>query len=666
MKESNPSVSIDFKPLALGAAMALLPSLIFFSALGDPANWPLHLGFAILCLGILLMKRSDSSSNAIVLTWPAILWIGLVIWAWLSPLVTHLFSVAEWKYSAGRLTGYAGILLVGGMWDREKGMKASSFQTFLLGFGAVLSIHYILTFLAKGSAAFEDPYQVPGLLGHKNFTISAIALTMPSVIIGRARHLWPSWLANMVLWIGVMSILMAQTRSIWIGGALALGVGVALGWRPPKSVRAALIAGLALAGLLFLSGPAQSRLMDPTNLRIRQIFWDHSFKMQAEYPLAGVGPGQWRIHFPKYGLAGMNPSVAEGITSEVRPHNDFIWVLSEMGYVGFVLFVAFFVTVLVSAWRKYRSDRENLTNSGWLSVLVLTLVYAFFEFPLERAAFWALFLFMVGLYSRSGVKLPKRLYVGGASMLLIFSAWVSWHAIQAEKMNQVILTKNAAGAKSKGIVQAATNAVSEWNELDLLSNPLLYFAGMGSMFNEGEAIRKEAQSKDKESLYTSENFKEAEAFFNEALSLHPYHVVTLFQMANLHRYRGDLLRAKDFYKRLLSISPRHPGGQVWYAQTLNDLGEYESAARVLLEAFLTAEYYPESEAVKKQNPETNVGDIPKVYKENVIKSLNGMPQNTTHKGLRKIIADRENLTDEQLYMVFQNHKKERLAQSQQR
>ena len=80
-----------------------------------------------------------------------------------------------------------------------------------------------------------------------------------------------------------------------------------------------------------MSGPVQKRLMDPANLQIRQIFWDHSFQMQAEYPLAGVGPGQWRIHFPKYGLEGMNPSVAEGVTSEVRPHNDFIWVLSELG-----------------------------------------------------------------------------------------------------------------------------------------------------------------------------------------------------------------------------------------------------------------------------------------------------------------------------------------------
>ncbi len=179
-------------------------------------------------------------------------------------------------------------------------------------------------------------------MGHKNFTASAIALTLPIVVWDVPRQ-WPAWLADGALWLGVLAVLLAQTRSIWLGGVLALGVGVALGWRPAKNVRYGLLGGLAVAGLLALSGPVQKRMMDPANLQIRQIFWDHSFQMHAEHPFTGVGPGQWRIYFPKYGLEGMNPSVAEGITSEVRPHNDFIWVLSELGYVGLALFLGFII-----------------------------------------------------------------------------------------------------------------------------------------------------------------------------------------------------------------------------------------------------------------------------------------------------------------------------------
>ncbi len=49
-----------------------------------------------------------------------------------------LFSVAEWKYSAGRFAGYAGFLLLGGLWSKDASQDSSKFTTFILGFGAML------------------------------------------------------------------------------------------------------------------------------------------------------------------------------------------------------------------------------------------------------------------------------------------------------------------------------------------------------------------------------------------------------------------------------------------------------------------------------------------------------------------------------------------------
>ena len=99
--------------------------------------------------------------------------------------MTDLYSVAEWKYSAGRFTGYLGFLLLGGLWAHASDEDRARFTTFILGFGLMLSLHYVLTFMAKGSDALEDPYLVTGLMGHKNFTASAIALTLPIVVLGR-------------------------------------------------------------------------------------------------------------------------------------------------------------------------------------------------------------------------------------------------------------------------------------------------------------------------------------------------------------------------------------------------------------------------------------------------------------------------------------------------
>jgi len=639
MKESSAKSPVNYLALGLGALLALMPSVGLFSKLGDPGHWPLHLGFAVLGMAWLLKSGSGDSTASYKLSWPALLWLGLALWAWVAPWATDLFSVAEWKYSAGRFAGYAGFLLLGGRWSKDASQDSAKFTTFILGFGTMLSLHYVVTFLAKGADALEDPYLVPGLMGHKNFTASAIALTLPVVVLGRMRQQGPSWWADAALWLGVLAILLAQTRSIWLGGALALGVGVALGWRPAKSVRYGLLGGIAVAGLLALSGPVQKRLMDPANLQIRQIFWDHSFQMHAERPLTGVGPGQWRIYFPKYGLEGMNPSVAEGVTSEVRPHNDFIWVLSEMGYVGLALFLAFFITVVVYAVRDYRKDPTDLGHATWIAILLLTGIYAFFEFPLERAAFWAPFMVMVGLRSRGGLTVPKPVYLGLAVVLLGLSGRIAWAAIQADQANQVVLEQNSR-KDARGIVQSATDAVSSWNELDRFSNPLIYFAGMGSLFGEAQAMGPNP-------TFTSANFKQAEGYFNEALALHPYHVVTLYQKANLHRYRREFAQAQSAYEQLLAISPRHPGGQMHYAATLNATGQYEAAARVLIAAFLTPEYY--------SNPD---------YQRGVIQALRGMPSTTKHQGLQRFIALRNQANDPALFEAFQAFKQQRWQQEQ--
>lgn len=638
MKENRAVAPMNYWALVLGALMAVLPAFPLFAKLGDPGHWPLHFGFAALGVALIVRIWSRSSSDSYPLSWPALLWLGLTLWAWMAPWVTDLYSVAEWKYSAGRFAGYGGFLLLGGLWVRGNPEDSRRLTTFLLGFGATLSLHYVATFLGKGADAFEDPYLVPGLLGHKNFTVSAIALTVPMVVVGRTQKYWPTRWADVALCLAVGAILLAQTRSIWLGGTLALGVGVALGWRPAKNVCFVFLGGLAVAGLLALSGPVQKRLMNPANLQIRQVFWDHSFQMQAEHPLTGVGPGQWRIYFPKYGLEGMNPSVAEGVTSEVRPHNDFIWVASEMGYVGLVLFLAFFTLLIAHGVRVYHQDKADMGQAGWMAILALTGVYAFFEFPLERAAFWVPFMVLAGWHSRGGIALPKKVYLGLAFVLLGLLGRVSWQAIQSDQANQTVLEQNSR-KDARGIVQSATDAVSSWNELDRFSNPLIYFAGMGSMFGE-------AQSMGQNPTFTSANFKQAEGYFNEALAVHPYHVVTLYQKANLYRYRRDYANAMATYEELLRISPRHPGGQMHYAVTLNALGNYEAAARVLIAAFLPAEYY-------------NAPD----YQRAVVEALLGMPASTRHRGLQTFIGMRSQLDDAALLQTFQTFKSQRVPQA---
>ena len=151
MKESSAKSPVNYLALGLGALVALVPSVGLFSKLGDPGHWPLHLGFAALGIAVLLRTWSRGSSASYKLSWPALLWLGLALCAWVAPWTTDLYSVAEWKYSAGRLAGYAGFLLLGGLWSNDASQDSAKFSTFILGFGAMLSIH-------SGHCSFSRQY----------------------------------------------------------------------------------------------------------------------------------------------------------------------------------------------------------------------------------------------------------------------------------------------------------------------------------------------------------------------------------------------------------------------------------------------------------------------------------------------------------------------------
>ena len=82
-----------------------------------------------------------------------------------------------------------------------------------------------------------------------------------------------------------------------------------------------------------------------------------------------------------------------------------------------------------------------------------------------------------------------------------------------------------------------------------------------------------------------------------------------------------------------------------YAVTLNAMGDFEGAARVLIAAFLPAEYYG--------NPD---------YQRAVVEALRGMPESTRHQGLQTFVGKRGQWSDAALFQAFQTFKAQRLPQ----
>lgn len=78
---------------------------------------------------------------------------------------------------------------------------------------------------------------------------------------------------------------------------------------------------------------------------VRQLMWMESFEMFWQYPLFGLGLGNWASN------SILSSQLGEGI---VYPHNVVAEILSEHGLVGFVLFAVLFLVVYKSAARLGR------------------------------------------------------------------------------------------------------------------------------------------------------------------------------------------------------------------------------------------------------------------------------------------------------------------------
>ena len=625
----------QLNPLAFAIGVIIAFSPIYFPDMGDPGHWPVALALSIGVLAWLLRSKVRGNIQVPVVTWLFFLLIG---WALIGRMLADIHVASIANYAVIRLMGYGGILLAGlVIWQQKHG--PSQLISAMSGFSMALALTHTIAYAVDGMDGLIDPYLVPGLMGHKNFTASAVAMGLPATILliqhnkGHRR-----WLTTLAM-IAVLSILLTQTRSLW----LAMGVvGILTLFSLTQHKVKRLIWPLAMGALLLVGLMANSqireRLTDDSNISMRQAFWQNSLEMVKEKPLIGVGPGQWQIHFPKHGLKGMDNQVMEGVTAIARPHNDIIWMLAEHGWPGGLLYLACFIAWMVLWWNS-RGGQDRSLHWALGSSLAILVVFAQFSFPLERAAVMIPFLLMMGgLSAKRSWPLPAKALKALALLLIGTLAYSAYHGVKSNEANQAILQANER-QQAIPIQQAVQAGMSSWNEVDRFGNPLPYFEGMGRLIQEAGGRQ----------TFGPKDFQQTERLYQQALSLHPWHAVTLHQYGNLFRYRQQWQQAVSMYEQLLAISPRHPQGQLYLASSHLQLQQAEQAATVLIALC---------------NPAITQTEA---YQSMVLQALRSCPEKVQHKGLQAVLDQTINTKNDQaLLAYFQRHQAAVIAEQQRR
>ena len=170
--------------------------------------------------------------------------------------------------------------------------------------------------------------------------------------------------------------------------------------------------------------------------RGRVWWWRSTLRMMQDFPLSGVGLGNWEKVYPQYRYADLYV-----FSNRVprRPHNDYLWIGSELGLPGLLIYLCIFLFGASAIFSSVPSMKSG--SLGFLLAAIAGIVaiqtHALVSFPRERIGpmlgewFCIALLAAVCRTIRSSRKDPWRIgaAAGSAVVVLVGSVVVTAAAV---------------------------------------------------------------------------------------------------------------------------------------------------------------------------------------------------------------------------------------------
>jgi putative inorganic carbon (hco3(-)) transporter len=294
---------------------------------------------------------------------------------------------------------------------RDMKLIRSVFLTWA-GFGAITAIRGFVQFvdkmqqaraLGQNDYAFYVGERITGFMSNWN-TFSAqqmFAVTMLGAILFfapiKGKRLW--------VWIfcgGVMAVavLLAETRSVWIGTAIA-ALYLTWHWR-----RWAVLTAPVLIVIAYFASPPviQERFQSLTRPKgvdsntFRLVTWRTGLEMIKANPLLGIGPEGPKYHFDEFVPEDIPRPLPTGWYGHL--HNIYLQYAAERGIPTMLVLMWLIGKMLYDFWRglrklpQGRSDERFLLHGG-IAVILATLAEGFFEYNLGDSEVLTMFLVVV-------------------------------------------------------------------------------------------------------------------------------------------------------------------------------------------------------------------------------------------------------------------------------
>ncbi len=201
--------------------------------------------------------------------------------------------------------------------------------------------------------------------------------------------------AALLLIIFIIALIFSYTRAAWLSMAIALVVFVLLLLRIKFKYIMIVFAGAAALALIYqteivmkLERNRQDASQDfdkhiqsisnistdASNLE-RLNRWNAAFRMFAERPFFGWGPGTYSFEYAPFQHAHEKTIISTNMGDKGNAHSEYIGPLSESGVLGVLTFVGIIICTLSTGFRLYYSLKDYETKRLVLVILLGFITY---------------------------------------------------------------------------------------------------------------------------------------------------------------------------------------------------------------------------------------------------------------------------------------------------
>lgn len=435
----------------------------------------------------------------------------------------------------------------------------------------------------------------------------AVSATLTATALGR-RVVWgfcAAMLAGMILPTYSKGAMLAIVAAVIV-------YVLALAWRTHRG-RRAVIAALAVVGLVVLLGAAAVLLVEPARERaaavassqsasnmFRILTWKGTLGMAAAHPWLGVGPAAFKYVYPKYAIAGYVEAA----------HQNYLQMFAELGVAGGLAFLWLLGSALFTAARAAREGADFSARVLAVSALAgisALMVHSLLEYNWYVGAINLTFWLLVGMAAHiahggrlvevpaadeaesgrrrrarrdSRVAMPepqaaRRLpwparssgRAAALTIVLFAFCWLVWVPARSARAQQLVDEGNALAMAGRGPTavvrfEAATRYdpgwADAWERYGLVRG-VVYEREL----DESVDLLRHAMELAPTSfrppsslgqLYAEHDHlaKAAEAY-EKALELFPQHTKTMRRLAETYDRMGDRERALAIYRRMIEV-----------------------------------------------------------------------------------------------------------------